>query len=70
MVAFILLSPPDKKTIPGTSLGTLPIKHSKVLSAVLFIFNFSSLLFPGTIIFGFSKIPFKSTFFFFKETKS
>ena len=53
--------PPDKKAIPGTSLGTEFLRHSSVLfeTSSLDILSFDWV--PDNIIFGFKIIPERST---------
>ena len=59
-VASISDCPPDKKAIPGTSLGTEFLRQSKVNFATSSFEIISLDLFPASIILGFKIIPFKS----------
>ena len=61
LLASISVCPPDKKAIPGTSLGTFFFKQSSVFLAISSELTFLEHLEPGNIILGFRMVPFKFT---------
>ena len=68
-VASTSVCPPDKKAIPGTSVGTFSFKHFRVSFATSSLDIFLSEVVPAKIILGFKIIPLKSILLIINSSK-